>query len=500
MSDLTNKLWSFCHTLRHDGVDYGDYIEQLTYLLFLKMAEERNLALTAISYRNERGAKSKLDASWNRLLELSGNDLLDHFSKILIVLSRKPGIFGDMFAQASSKLNNAGNLRKLILLINEQAWTLLDADVKGQAFEGLLERAASEGKKGAGQYFTPRPLIQTICRVMKPDPRTSPSFKVCDPACGSGGFLVAAWEWLMSESGGQLKDSLANRIRSKTYYGQDLVPRPRRLALMNLFLHGVEPIIHLGDTIYEPDRGERFDCVLTNPPFGTRGANQQPDRSDFSILTSNKQLNFLQHIHTILKPGGRAAVVLPDNCLFEDKAAEVFEMLMKDCDIHTILRLPRGTFTPYSQGVKANVIFLTKGRSTASTWIYDARANVEGITKKDRPLADSHFADFEKCYGINPEGSSRRHDTGLSGRFRRFPITEIKSRGYKLDITWIKETSGEPTPSGRPPAEIIEDILKSVESLAESLRALLAMNKPNQQPPAEVASKAEIQKKRRSKR
>src|SRR2546429_6670676 len=201
-------------------------------------------------------------------------------------------------------------------------------------------------------------------------------------------------------------------IRTATYYGQDLVARPRRLALMNLFLHGVEPRIYLGDTIYEPFSGERYDVILTNPPFGTKGANQAPERDDFTIETSNKQLNFLQHVLTALKPGGRAAIVLPDNCLFEGKAGEVFKILMQDCNVHTILRLPRGTFTPYSQGVKANVIFFQKGLPTEHVWIFDARSNVPGITKKDRPLTAQHFAEFADCYGKDPNGTSKRKDLG----------------------------------------------------------------------------------------
>ena len=231
---------------------------------------------------------------------------------------------------------------------------------------------------------------------MKPDPRGKKDFTIADPACGSGGFLVCAYEWLVKESKGVFDRADAKRIRTQTYFGQDLVPRPRRLALMNLYLHGVEPHIYLGDTLYEPDRGERYDVVLTNPPFGTKGANQAPERDDFTIETSNKQLNFVQHVMNILKPGGRAAIVLPDNCLFEEKAGEVFEILMQDCNLHTVLRLPRGTFTPYSQGVKANVIFFQKGYPTENVWIFDARSNVPGITKKDRPLTPEHFGEFEK--------------------------------------------------------------------------------------------------------
>src|SRR5207244_2207597 len=227
-----------------------------------------------------------------------------------------------------------------------------------------------------------------------------------------------------------------------TYFGQDLVDRPRRMALMNLYLHNIEPQIALGDAIYEPPASRRFDVVLTNPPFGTRGANQAPDREDFTVSTSNKQLNFLQHVLTVLKPGGRAAVVLPDNCLFADQAGEVFKILTKDCDLHTVLRLPRGTFTPYSQGVKANVVFFTKGYATETVWIYDARTNVPGITKKDRPLTPTHFADFEACYGIDPNGrpkAPRKPSDSKEDRWRPFTIDQVREREYKLDgFKWLK--------------------------------------------------------------
>jgi type I restriction enzyme M protein len=322
MSDIVQKLWGFCHTLRHDGVDYGDYIEQLTYLLFLKMADER-------------GAAVPKHLNWASLKEKSGTALTDHYADILRKLREQPGILGDIFAQATPRFNNPVNLKRVIAMIDEEDWSAMDVDVKGAAFEGLLEKAASEGKKGAGQYFTPRPLIQSICCVMKPDPRGNPHFRICDPACGTGGFLVCAWEWLVEVSGGVL-DRSDYFIRKKVYHGQDLVPRPRRLALMNLFLHGVEPHIYLGDTIYEPERDERYDVVLTNPPFGTKGANQAPDRDDFTIETSNKQLNFVQHVLTTLKPGGRAAIVLPDNCLFGERRARSSRF---SCRIATCTRL-----------------------------------------------------------------------------------------------------------------------------------------------------------------
>ena len=335
--DVVNKLWGFCHTLRHDGIDYGDYIEQLTYLLFLKMADEKAIAIPK-------------NCNWETLKSYSGNDLTDLYLDLLRTLREQKGLLGDIFTQAMPRFNNPVNLKRLITMIDEEEWTSLNVDVKAQAFEGLLEKAASDAKKGAGQYFTPRVLIQSIVRLMKPDPRVSSNFTICDPACGTGGFLVAAYQWLMAETGGVFDRKEIKRIKSVTYYGQDLVPRPRRLALMNLFLQGLEPKIYLGDAIYEPDRGERYDCILTNPPFGTKGAKQVPEREDFTIETTNKQLNFVQHVLTTLKPGGRAALVLPDDCLFRDTAGEVFEIIMQDCNVHTILRLPRGTFAPYSPG------------------------------------------------------------------------------------------------------------------------------------------------------
>jgi type I restriction enzyme M protein len=443
MSDVVQKLWGFCHTLRHDGIDYGDYIEQITFLLFLKMADEKGVAVPK-------------GCDWPALRDQTGSDLLDRYTDILRTLGKTPGILGDIYAEAQSRFNNPVNLKRLINLIDETEWTALGVDVKAQAYEGLLEKAASEGKKGAGQYFTPRVLIQSIVRCVRPDPRTRADFTICDPACGTGGFLVAAYEWLLAQTrGGALDRDTARRVRKSTYHGQDLVARPRRLALMNLSLH-----IKLGDTIYEPPGAERFDVVLTNPPFGTRGANQAPDRDDFTVSTSNKQLNFVQHILTVLKPGGRASVVLPDNCLFADQAGEVFKILCEDCDLHTVLRLPRGTFTPYSQGVKANVVFFTRGRPTETVWVYDARTNVPGITKKDRPLAPAHFAEFEQCYGKDADGRSKRKpEDSKEDRWRVFAIDEVRQRDFKLDsFKWLKEESLEDAdelPGNRQPKRVL---------------------------------------------
>lgn len=460
MSDIVNKLWGFCHTLRHDGVDYGDYIEQLTYLLFLKMAEERGIDVPK-------------KYNWNSLKEESGTDLTDHYQEVLRKLREEKGILGKIFTQAMPRINNPVNLKRLINMIDEEDWSSMNVDVKGQAFEGLLDKSASEGKKGAGQYFTPRPLIHSMIRVMKPDPRSKSDFTICDPSCGTGGFLVAAYEWLIHESKGAIDRDAIKRIKNKTYYGQELVPRPARLAMMNLFLHGVTSEIKIADTIYEPFDGKKYDCILTNPPFGTKGANQAPEREDFTISTSNKQLNFVQHYLSSLKPGGRAAIVLPDNVLFEDKAGEVFKIVMQDCNLHTILRLPRGTFTPYAQGVKANVIFLQKGLPTENVWIFDGRSNVEGITKKDRPLNDKHFEEFEKCYGADPNGLSKRKDLGEEGRFRKFHIKEVEKRDYKLDINWLKDDSLEDADSLPEPQVLATEAITELEAVVDDLKDIL---------------------------
>jgi type I restriction enzyme M protein len=458
MSDIVAKLWGFCHTLRHDGIDYGDYIEQITYLLFLKMADERALDLPE-------------HTDWAYLRKHSGTDLADAYTEALRQLGRQPGMLGDIFSGAQSRFTNPVNLKKLISLIDETEWISLDVDVKAAAFEGLLEKAAAEGKKGAGQYFTPRLLIQSIVRCIQPDPRASRDFKIGDPACGTGGFLVAAYEWLMRETGGALDRDIAKRIRTQTYYGQELVARPRRLALMNLYLHQVEPHISLGDSIYEVPSAERFDVILTNPPFGTRGANQAPERDDFVVSTSNKQLNFIQHVMTTLKPGGRAAVVVPDNVLFADQAGEVFHVLMEDCDLHTVLRLPAGTFHPYSPGTKTNVIFFTKGSSTEVTWIYDGRANVPAITKKDRPLTANHFAEFEACYGTDPNGRSQRSETDSSGgRWRPFTLDEIKQHHYKLDaFKWIRDEELDDPDDLPEPEELITEAMEELQLALDDL-------------------------------
>jgi type I restriction enzyme M protein len=478
MSDIVQKLWGFCHTLRHEGIDYGDYIEQLTYLLFLKMADERGIDLSEMKFKVEKKGKTEeieVDCSWPTLVGKTGTSLRDHYSDVLRALGQQRGVLGDIFAGAQSRFNEPVSLKKLLGLIDETEWTALDVDVKAAAFEGLLEKAASEGKKGAGQYFTPRILIKSIVRCMKPDPRAHKDFTICDPACGTGGFLVGGYEWLIDQTGGAMPRELAKRLKSETYFGQDLVERPRRLALMNLYLHGLEPHIERKDSIYEIPDSRRFDVVMTNPPFGTKGANQAPTRDDFTISTSNKQLNFIQHVMTILKPGGRAAIVVPDNCLFADQAGEVFKILTEDYNLHTVLRLPNGTFVPYSPGTKTNVIFFTKGYATETVWVYDGRTNVPHITKKDRPLVTEQFAQFERCFGSDPNGKAKRKSTdSKDDRWRSFSIEEVKQRDYKIDsLKWLKDESLYDGDESLEPEELATDAIAELQAATEELTKVL---------------------------
>jgi type I restriction enzyme M protein len=471
-TDVVAKIWGFCHTLRHDGVNYGDYIEQITYLLFLKMADERGIQLPSYKTLDERTNKAiEVSCDWPTLDKYSGSDLVEHYDKVLSELGKQPGILGDIFSGSQAKIRKPTSLKRLVGLIDETDWTSLDVDVKAAVFEGLLEKAASEGKKGAGQYFTPRLLIKTMVRCIKPDPRAYRTFAIGDPAVGTGGFLVAAYEWLLNETGGAFERDVAKRIRTSTYFGQEIDERPRRLALMNLYLHQVEPRITNMDSIYESPSGQRYDVVLTNPPFGTRGANQNPDREDFVVATSNKQLNFIQHVLTILKPGGRAAVVVPDNVLFASQAGEVFKVLMEDCDLHTVLRLPGGTFSPYTEGTKTNVIFFTKGQPTENTWIYDARANVPKITKKSRPLTPAHFAEFEKCYGEDHNGGSERSEQDSSDdRWRSFTIKDVKAHHYKLDaFRWIRDQEHDDPDELPEPEELITEAMEELQLALDDL-------------------------------
>ncbi len=479
MSDIVGKLWGFCNTLRHDGINYGDYIEQLTYLLFLKIADEKKLPIPK-------------GYGWQTLKEKSGTELLDHYNRLLRNLSKENAILKDIFAGSLSRFREPVNLKKLIALIDETRWGRLDIDIKAQAYEGLLQKFAAE-QKGAGQYFTPREAIRAVIRCVKPvcvqrtgrpDFRKHKEYKIHDPACGTGGFLIGAYEWIMSQTheGADLRREDRQRLQKKTFSGTELVLETRRLAMMNLYLHEIEADIYYGDSIYEPDRGRRYDCVLTNPPFGTKGGGQPPVRDDFTVQTSNKQLNFIQHLMTILKPGGQAAIVLPDNVLFEEHAGrDVRKILMTDCNLHTILRLPIGTFTPYSTGVKANILFFQKGMPTEEVWIYDLRTNIDKVTK-GHPLTAEYFKDFEACYNLSASakgrqaGKKKRKETE---RFRRFTREEIAKRDDNLDIFWLKDESLEDSEDLPEPEDLAAEAVGHLQTALDELNDLVLNLEPN---------------------
>ncbi|WP_448612315.1 N-6 DNA methylase [Geodermatophilus sp. URMC 60] len=454
-SALTNQLWTYCHVLRHDGVDYGDYIEQLTYLIFLKIARERGVRLPE-------------GCSWEDIKTIDAEHL-SRYQEILSRLEHETGMLGEIFHEARSKLTHSSSFTRLVQVIDEVDWSSLGIDVQAAVFEGLLERAAAEGKKGAGQYFTPRPLIQSIVRCVKPDPRGHASFRIGDPACGTGGFLVAAYEWLLEQERIDRK-SITPRIKSQTYAGVELVQRPRRLALMNLHLHGIDPDIILADAIYGPPDRRKCDVILTNPPFGTRGAGERPPRPEFAIATNNKQINFVQHAVATLRDGGRAAIVVPDNVLFGSQATLLFELLTQHCDIHTVLRCPDGTFSPYTEGTKTNVVFLTKGPQTKKTWIYDARTGVPRLNKRTRPLLHDAFHQFEKCFGSDPNGLAERTiSDSAEGRWRDFDIDELRAHEYKIaSLRWLESEPELPASS----ADHLAEAARNVESLLQGIRSL----------------------------
>ena len=457
MTDIVNELWDFCNYLRHDGITYGDYIEQLTYLLFLKMA-------------NEKDIKIPDECDWNDLIEYSGSDLLNKYSTILLTLSKEKGMLGDIFAQSLSRFTSPTNLKKLLNLIDKREWTSLDVDMKAIAYEGLLEKYAAE-EKGAGQYFTPRAIIRSIIRCVKPDFRNSPEYTIHDPACGTGGFLIGAFDWIMkeTENGARLNVKDRERLVKRTFSGMDNVQNTRRLALMNCFLHELEVTIYFGDSLGDgPHVSKRYDVILTNPPFG-KGVGGNPLRDDFLYSTSNKQLNFLQHCFTILKKRGECVIVVPDNVLFENSGRDIRENLLKSCNLHTILRLPEGTFNPYSTGTKANVIFFRKGGPTDKIWIYDLRTNIGNINKGN-PLKDTLFVDFENNYHQNPRKES--------DRFKGFTNKEIIERDYNFDIFWINDNS---IVTNLPdPYILANEINDSLESTLQSFRILSKELKENE--------------------
>jgi len=468
-NQLVSKLWGYCSVLRDDGLSYGDYVEQLTYLLFLKMDSERVNVFEEKSQIPEK-------YNWESLVSLEGLELERHYVEILKGLGKEDGIIGVIFHKAQNKISDPAKLRKIVVdLIDKEKWLNLEEDLKGDVYEGLLEKNAQDVKSGAGQYFTPRVLINAIVEVMQPKfPQ-----KIHDPASGTGGFLLSAYSYIRKH---QKLDRDEWDELSNNFSGNDIVSMTRRLCVMNLYLHGMVPEdspIELQDSL-KKNPGAIYDMVLTNPPFGKKSSDtivtesgelskQSVNyvREDFGAQTSNKQLNFLQHIKSILKINGKAAVVLPDNVLFEGGAGEVIrKKLMLDCDLHTVLRLPTGLF--YAQGVKANVLFFDKKAKsekahTKNIWFYDLRTN-KHFTLKTRPLSESDLKDFIECYSGKDRSKRKESDN-----FKKYSYEDILKRDKtNLDIFWIKDDSLEDLDNLPEPRVLATEIAASLKvALAE---------------------------------
>ena len=471
---IIQKVWNYCTVLRDDGVSYGDYVEQLTYLIFLKMADER----TRPPFNQSTTIPQGLD--WQSLLQKDGDALEVHYRHLLETLGKEKGMLGVIFRKSQNKIQDPAKLRRLIELINGEVWVGLDIDIKGDIYEGLLQKNAEDIKSGAGQYFTPRPLIKAMVEVVRPQP----GMVIHDPACGTGGFLLAAYDYLSHNH--QLDVEQKKALRLSTLSGKDIVDGVVRLCVMNLYLHGIggeESPIDTGDSLVS-DAGKRYNMVLTNPPFGKKssitivngeGKGDREsliyERQDFWATTSNKQLNFLQHVKTLLKINGKAAIVVPDNVLFEGGAGEtVRRKLLAECDVHTLLRLPTGLF--YAQGVKANVLFFDRKPAsekpwTDKLWIYDLRTNVH-FTLKTNTLKYEDLQDFIKCYH-----AQNRFERLESERFKVFTYDDlIKRDKVNLDIFWLKDDSLEDSANLPAPEVLAKDIAENLESALEQFSAI----------------------------
>ena len=484
-SSIVSKVWGMCNPLRDDGVSYGDYLEQLTYLIFLKMSDEYSKP----PYRKDTGIPKGY--TWSDMNTLKGAELEEQYKNTLETLATKGGILGQIFSQASNKISNAAILYRIVQMIDKEKWVSMSSDVKGEIYEGLLQKNAEDIKSGAGQYFTPRPLIRAMVECLRPAPMKT----IADPCCGSGGFFLAAQEFLANPKNYTLDRAQKAFLKNETFYGNELVKTTFKMALMNLYLHNIGDIygnvpVTQGDSLLT-DPGWRVDYVLTNPPFGKKssitmtneeGEEEQEDlvynRQDFWTTSSNKQLNFVQHINTILKATGKAAIVVPDNVLFEGGAGEtVRQKLLQTTDLHTILRLPTGIF--YKPGVKANVIFFDKKpasptRQTKEVWIYDFRTNIH-FTLKQNPMSDADLRDFVSCY--NPVNRHKRRETyskkNPDGRWRKFSVDEILKRDKtSLDIFWIKDKSLADLDNLPDPETLADDIIENLQSALESFQEL----------------------------
>jgi type I restriction enzyme M protein len=462
--DIVQKLWGFCDILRDDGITYHQYVTELTYLLFLKMAKEtKTEGQLPEQYR------------WDGLLAKKGLGQLTFYKKMLVDLSIEgsPAVQA-IYADAQTAMREPNNLAKLVSQIDELNWYRAREEGLGDLYEGLLEKNASEVKSGAGQYFTPRPLIDAIVALV--DPQAGEVIQ--DPAAGTGGFLIAADRHIKAKTDDHfaLAPEAVRFQKTRAFVGVELVPETRRLALMNLMLHGIEGTVTLGDSLSSVGSGlAKADVILTNPPFGTKRGGEAPRRDDFSYKTSNKQLAFMQHVYRGLKPGGRAAVVVPDNVLFEDGVGvQIRGDLMEKADLHTILRLPTGIF--YAQGVKTNVLFFTRGKTdkgnTKATWIYDLRTNMPSFGKRT-PFTRAQFADFEAAYGSDPKGGAARKDQGEGGRWRCFTREEVKKRGDNLDVTWLRDESAGAGGELEEPEVIAAQIVERLETALAEMKGLM---------------------------
>lgn len=487
---IVNKAWSYAHLLRDDGLSYLAYTEQITFLLFLKMADEQ----TRPPYDREPIVPPEY--GWQSLLDKDGDELEVHYRHVLEELGKEKGMLGEIFKKARPEVQDPAKLRRLIVdLIDQERWSPMQADVKGDIYEGLLQKSAAESPKGAGQYFTPRELIKGIVDVM----RLAPEDTVCDPACGTGGFLLAAHERVLEEHGHSLDLDQKRHLRGEFARGFELVPNTGRLCVMNLYLHGIDAAkVTSGQDSLAQDPGERYSVVLTNPPFGKKssvsivgegGELEKEDisyeREDFWTTTKNKQLNFLQHVKTLLQINGRCAIVVPDNVLFEGGAGEtVRRKLLQTCDVHTLLRLPTGIF--YAQGVKANVLFFDKksareGAWTSKLWVYDLRTNTH-FTLKQNPLRRRHLDEFARVY--NPANRHERRPTWSQatpeGRWRAYDYEELLKRDkVSLDLFWLRDESLEDAAGLPEPDLIAEEIAEDLQSALDQFAAIANDLKPD---------------------
>jgi len=484
-SQIVNKAWNFAHVLRDDGLSYMGYTEQITFLLFLKMADE----LSKPPYNRQSAIPKKFN--WESLKKRDGDELLNHYRHLLEELGKKQGMLGEIFRRAKPEIQNPAVLRRLIVdLIEAEDWSKLEADVKGDIYEGMLARSAAESPKGAGQYFTPRELIRAIVDCVQPLPEDT----VCDPAAGTGGFLLAAHQYVLDNYTDLDRDQ-KKHLKTSFVEGWELVPNTARLCIMNLYLHGIErdpSPIHSGVDSLASEPSKTFSVVVTNPPFGKKSSiaivNEEGElekddstyeRTDFYTTTKNKQLNFLQHTKSLLKPGGRCAIVVPDNVLFEGGSGEtVRRKLLQQCDFHTLLRLPTGLF--YAQGVKANVLFFDAKPAqekpwTKRLWVYDLRTN-KHFTLKTSPLKRSDLDDFVKCYKPGSPHEKRKQtwsEKKPEGRWRSYTYKElIKRDKINLDLFWIKDNSLEDSADLPSPDILAQEIADDLETALEQFAAI----------------------------